>query len=134
MQNQMFGVFIFLIIIVQLIMQIIPSFVTQRTLYEARERQSKTYDWRAFMLSNIVVEIFWNTVRMNPSRPSLKASRLLTILFILSRSWRCVAFSPGTILWDSGVMPNQPIVYTSVVFQRFFLSWSLYYLQVASRI
>jgi ABC-type multidrug transport system permease subunit len=62
LQNQLFGVFIFLFVIVQLVLQIIPSFVTQRTLYESRERQSKTYAWQAFILSNITVELFWNTV------------------------------------------------------------------------
>ncbi|RAH41075.1 putative ABC multidrug transporter [Aspergillus brunneoviolaceus CBS 621.78] len=62
LQNQMFGVFVFLFVVVQLVMQIIPSFVTQRTLYESRERQSKTYSWQAFILSNIAVEFFWNTI------------------------------------------------------------------------
>ncbi|RAH69716.1 putative ABC multidrug transporter [Aspergillus aculeatinus CBS 121060] len=62
LQNQMFGVFVFLFVVVQLVMQIIPSFVTQRTLYESRERQSKTYAWQAFILSNIAVEFFWNTI------------------------------------------------------------------------
>lgn len=63
----MFGVFVFLFVIVQLIIQIIPSFVTQRTLYESRERQSKTYAWQAFILSNIAVEFAWNTVRFSIS-------------------------------------------------------------------
>lgn len=62
LQNQMFGVFVFLFVLVQLVMQVIPSFVTQRTLYEARERQSKTYAWQAFVFSNIAVEFAWNTV------------------------------------------------------------------------
>jgi ATP-binding cassette, subfamily G (WHITE), member 2, PDR len=39
-----------------------PHFVEQRALYEARERQSKTYSWKVFMLSNIVVEICWNAL------------------------------------------------------------------------
>lgn len=34
-----------------------PKFVTQRSLYEVRERPSKTYSWVAFVVSNIVVEI-----------------------------------------------------------------------------
>lgn len=34
-----------------------PKFVTQRSLYEVRERPSKTYSWVAFVLSNIVVEL-----------------------------------------------------------------------------
>ncbi|KAF2632128.1 opaque-specific ABC transporter CDR3 [Macroventuria anomochaeta] len=60
LQNQMFGVFIFLFVVIQLIYQIMPMFVTQRTLYEARERQSKTYAWQTFVLSNIVIEMAWN--------------------------------------------------------------------------
>jgi ABC-type multidrug transport system permease subunit len=61
----MFGVFVFLFVVIQLIIQIIPSFVTQRTLYEARERQSKTYSWQAFVLTNIVIELAWNTVGLH---------------------------------------------------------------------
>lgn len=62
LQNQMFGVFIFLFIIIILITQILPIFVEQRTLYEARERQARTYSWQAFVVSQIVVELFWNSV------------------------------------------------------------------------
>lgn len=46
----------------QLVQQIMPHFVTQRSLYEARERPSKTYSWFAFMVSNIVVELPWNSL------------------------------------------------------------------------
>ncbi|KAF2032545.1 hypothetical protein EK21DRAFT_98928 [Setomelanomma holmii] len=62
LQNQMFGVFIFLFIVIQLLYQIMPLFVSQRTLYEARERQSKTYAWQAFVVSNIVIEMAWNAL------------------------------------------------------------------------
>lgn len=34
-----------------------PRFVTQRSLYEVRERPSKAYSWIAFVFANIVVEI-----------------------------------------------------------------------------
>ena len=34
-----------------------PRFVTQRSLYEVRERPSKAYSWIAFLFANIVVEI-----------------------------------------------------------------------------
>lgn len=37
--------------------QIMPLFVTQRSLYEVRERPSKAYDWKVFLIANIVVEI-----------------------------------------------------------------------------
>ena len=36
LQNQMFGVLMFLFVVISLILQIIPSFVIQRELYEAR--------------------------------------------------------------------------------------------------
>ncbi len=34
-----------------------PRFVTQRSLYEVRERPSKAYSWKAFLIANIFVEI-----------------------------------------------------------------------------
>jgi ABC-type multidrug transport system permease subunit/ABC-type multidrug transport system ATPase subunit len=62
LQNQMFGIFMLLTIFGQLVQQIMPHFVTQRALYEVRERPSKTYSWKAFMLSNILVELPWNSL------------------------------------------------------------------------
>jgi len=41
----------------QLVQQIMPHFVTQRSLYEVRERPSKAYSWVAFMFANIFVEV-----------------------------------------------------------------------------
>ena len=58
----MFGVFIFITIFAQVVEQIMPMFVSQRTLYEARERPSKSYSWVAFLLANITVELAWNSV------------------------------------------------------------------------
>lgn len=43
-----------------IVQQIQPLFITQRALYEVRERPSKAYDWKAFMFANILVEIPWN--------------------------------------------------------------------------
>lgn len=62
LQNQMLGVFMLMTIFGQLVQQIMPHFVTQRSLYEVRERPSKTYSWKAFMLSNILVELPWNSL------------------------------------------------------------------------
>ncbi|KAH6954654.1 ABC-2 type transporter-domain-containing protein [Fusarium avenaceum] len=61
LQNQMFGVFLFLTIFSQVAEQMMPIFVEQRTLYEARERPSKTYSWQSFMFANITVELVWNS-------------------------------------------------------------------------
>ncbi|KAK8159610.1 ATP binding cassette transporter [Phyllosticta citrichinensis] len=62
MQNQMFAIFMLMTIFGQLVQQLMPIFVSQRSLYEARERPSKTYAWPAFLLSNIIVELPWNTL------------------------------------------------------------------------
>ena len=62
LQNQLFSIFMLMTIFGQLMQQILPHFVTQRALYESRERPSKTYSWQVFMLSNIVVELPWNTL------------------------------------------------------------------------
>ncbi|TPX53609.1 hypothetical protein PhCBS80983_g06254 [Powellomyces hirtus] len=62
LQNQMFSIFMLLTIFGQLSQQIMPHFVTQRALYEVRERPSKAYSWKAFMISNIFVELPWNTL------------------------------------------------------------------------
>ncbi|KAK7421173.1 Multidrug resistance protein [Neonectria punicea] len=62
LQNQMFGVFIFLTVFSQVVEQIMPNFVQQRKMYEARERPSKAYSWKAFMFANILVEIAWNSL------------------------------------------------------------------------
>ncbi|PSK43144.1 Brefeldin A resistance protein [Elsinoe australis] len=59
LQNQMFGIFMLLTIFSQLVQQIMPLFVTQRALYEVRERPSKTYSWQAFMMAQILAEIPW---------------------------------------------------------------------------
>jgi ATP-binding cassette, subfamily G (WHITE), member 2, PDR len=39
-----------------------PRFVTQRSLYEVRERPSKAYSWIAFLIANISVEIPYQIV------------------------------------------------------------------------
>jgi ATP-binding cassette subfamily G (WHITE) protein 2 (PDR) len=62
LQNQLYAVFMLLTIFTNFCSQIMPHFVTQRALYEARERQSKTYSWKVFILSNILVEIPWNSL------------------------------------------------------------------------
>ncbi|KIW10651.1 hypothetical protein PV08_11615 [Exophiala spinifera] len=60
--NQMFGIFMLMTIFGQLVQQIMPLFVTQRALYEVRERPSKAYSWQAFMMSNIIVELPWSAL------------------------------------------------------------------------
>ncbi|OTB00937.1 hypothetical protein M426DRAFT_266701 [Hypoxylon sp. CI-4A] len=42
--------------------QIIPRLTDGRSLFEARERRNKSYSWVVFIASNIVVELFWQTL------------------------------------------------------------------------
>ncbi|KAK7206453.1 ATP binding cassette transporter [Myxozyma melibiosi] len=59
LQNQMFAVFMLYAIFGNISHQLMPNFVTQRSLYEVRERPSRTYSWQSFMAANIVAEIPW---------------------------------------------------------------------------
>ncbi|KAG6029740.1 hypothetical protein E4U41_000287 [Claviceps citrina] len=56
-QTVIFNTFMLTTIFSSVVQQIQPLFVTQRSLYEVRERPSKAYSWQAFMIANIVVEI-----------------------------------------------------------------------------
>ncbi|KKK23290.1 hypothetical protein ARAM_005641 [Aspergillus rambellii] len=67
MQNEMFAIFMLLIIFPNLVQQMMPYFVTQRALYEVRERPSKAYSWKAFMMASICVELPWNVVMAIPA-------------------------------------------------------------------
>lgn len=58
----MFAIFELMSIVGQLVDQQFPHFIAQRSLYEARERPAKTYSWKVFMLSQILVEIPWYTL------------------------------------------------------------------------
>lgn len=39
-----------------------PKFVNQRTLYELRERPAKTYSWKVFIISQMLVELPWQVL------------------------------------------------------------------------
>ena len=62
LQNQMFAIFNIFTVFGQLVQQTMPHFVIQRSLYEVRERPSKVYGWKVFMLSQIIVELPWNVL------------------------------------------------------------------------
>lgn len=53
----MFSIFMLSVIFAFLVYQTMPHYISQRQVYEVRERQSKTYSWYMFMISNIIVEI-----------------------------------------------------------------------------
>jgi ATP-binding cassette subfamily G (WHITE) protein 2 (PDR) len=103
-----------------------PLFVNQRSLYEVRERPSKAYSWKAFILANIVVEIPYNIVlavlvfgsyyyAVQGIQPSLRQGMVLLFLiefFIYAGTFAhlcivampdaqtgtCIVFLPKTLL------------------------------------
>ncbi|TVY15202.1 ZEB2-regulated ABC transporter 1 [Lachnellula arida] len=56
-QDVIFSIFMITTIFTSLVQQIMPRFILQRNLYEVREKPSKAYTWKAFVIANIVVEI-----------------------------------------------------------------------------
>jgi ABC-type multidrug transport system ATPase subunit len=104
--NQMLGVYIFLVIFGKTIEQAMPMFVSQRTLYEARERPAKAYSWVAFLFGTITVEMAWNSVcyaGSEPSPPFLHHARHddMGADNRPTRSWRSFPSSSGTTPWVS---------------------------------
>ncbi|KAI1390698.1 ABC-2 type transporter-domain-containing protein [Hypoxylon trugodes] len=61
LQNQMFAIFMLLVIFAFLVYQTMPQFILQRQQYEGRERSSRAYSWYTFLLSNMIVELPWST-------------------------------------------------------------------------
>ncbi|MCJ1432403.1 hypothetical protein MMC27_001759 [Xylographa pallens] len=56
-QNQLFSVYLLSMLFSNVVQLIMPRFLDNRTLYELRERPSRTYSWTVFILSNILSEI-----------------------------------------------------------------------------
>lgn len=42
--------------------QIILRFADGMTMYEARERRAKSYNWAIFLVANLIVEAVWQTI------------------------------------------------------------------------
>ncbi|OJJ46022.1 hypothetical protein ASPZODRAFT_16617 [Penicilliopsis zonata CBS 506.65] len=61
-QNALFSIFLMCTIFSSLVNQIMPKFVLQRSLYEVRERPSRVYSWKVFILSQVLVEIPWQVL------------------------------------------------------------------------
>ena len=61
-QNQIFSLFLLLTIFGTHVQLIMERFYKSRLLYENRERESRTYSWLAFLISNIAVELASQTI------------------------------------------------------------------------
>ncbi|KAL0940175.1 ABC multidrug transporter [Colletotrichum truncatum] len=64
---QTIAIFMFLTTHLNLLQQILPIFVAQRTLYEGREQPSRTYSWAAFMGGQVAVEMVYNALMAPPA-------------------------------------------------------------------
>ncbi|KAJ5995433.1 hypothetical protein N7481_002410 [Penicillium waksmanii] len=62
LQNQLWAIFMLLVVFININEQIMPIFLPQRALYEAREGPSKIYRWTTYLLANVFVELFWHTL------------------------------------------------------------------------
>ncbi|PWY90711.1 hypothetical protein BO70DRAFT_328580 [Aspergillus heteromorphus CBS 117.55] len=61
-QNVLFSLFLLCTIFTTLVNQIMPHFVANRALYEVRERPSKVYSWKVFIVAQFLAEIPWHIV------------------------------------------------------------------------
>ncbi|KAI1740240.1 putative ABC multidrug transporter [Xylaria scruposa] len=60
--NNIFGIFLITQQFSTIGQQIIPRLVDSRSIFEARERRNRSYSWSVFIASNILVELWWQTV------------------------------------------------------------------------
>ena len=61
-QNALFAIFLMCTIFSTLVNQVMPRFVVQRALYEVRERPSRVYSWKVFILAQMLVELPWQVL------------------------------------------------------------------------
>ncbi|KAF7551934.1 hypothetical protein G7Z17_g4676 [Cylindrodendrum hubeiense] len=59
LQDALFSIFLMCTIFSTLVNQVMPKFVIQRSIYEVRERPSRVYSWKVFILSQVLVELPW---------------------------------------------------------------------------
>ena len=62
LQNQLFAVFFILNSFPNFSQLLMPRFIDDRSVFEAREGPSKMYSWYTFLSSNLIVELVWISV------------------------------------------------------------------------
>ncbi|TID20447.1 hypothetical protein CANINC_003564 [Pichia inconspicua] len=60
LQNQMLAIFMLSVMLNTLIQQMLPLYIEQRSIYEVRERPSKTFTWWVFLSAQVTAELPWN--------------------------------------------------------------------------
>ncbi|EGW31336.1 drug resistance protein 1 [Spathaspora passalidarum NRRL Y-27907] len=62
LQNQMFAIFLFFVPFNTMLEQLLPYYMSQRDVYEVRERPSRTFSWFAFFAGQLSSEIPYQIV------------------------------------------------------------------------
>ncbi|ONH74626.1 Multidrug resistance protein CDR1 [Pichia kudriavzevii] len=62
LQNQMLSIFMLSVMLNTLVQQMLPLYITQRSIYEVRERPSKTFSWWVFLAAQVTAEFPWNLI------------------------------------------------------------------------
>ncbi|WAO87350.1 Hypothetical protein NCS54_00465600 [Fusarium falciforme] len=126
LQNQLYAIFMYLIIFGNINEQIMPMFIPQRALYEVRERPSKIYRWNTYILANILVEVAWNSLMaaimyfcwyypvgfvQNTTSDDVSTRGFLVFLFLLMFMLFTSTFSHFAIVWietaeEAGVLAS----------------------------
>ncbi|KAI8680770.1 hypothetical protein NCS56_00483000 [Fusarium sp. Ph1] len=126
LQNQLFAIFMYLVLFGNINEQIMPMFVPQRALYEVRERPSKIYRWNTYILANILVEVAWNSFMavimyfcwyypvgfvQNTTSDDVSTRGFLVFLFLLMFMLFTSTFSHFAIVWietaeEAGVLAS----------------------------
>jgi ABC-type multidrug transport system permease subunit len=64
--NLLFSIFLVTHLFSSIDFLVILHFIKGRELFEGRERHSQSYSWIAFITSNVIVEVVWQTVIAAP--------------------------------------------------------------------
>ncbi|KAK4171533.1 ABC-2 type transporter-domain-containing protein [Triangularia setosa] len=60
--NLVFSMFLVTQLFSNVNQQVIPRFTEHRALFEARERRDRSYSWVVLIASNVLIELFWQTL------------------------------------------------------------------------
>lgn len=97
LQNRLFSVFQAMFIAPGVFAQVQPRFIRARMIFEAREKSSKMYNWKAFVVAQVIAELPWMVLAG-------------TLFFVL---WYFVVFPVGisTDAQHAGPMYAMMIIY-----------------------
>jgi ATP-binding cassette subfamily G (WHITE) protein 2 (PDR) len=135
LQNEMFSIYLVFTTFSNIIQQIAPHFASRRALFEARERPSKIFSWKAFITASIIVEATWqvllaivswalfyyltgmnlNTTESDRSERAILMLLLFVAFFLLTQSLSHLLVAAIEVP-QTAVNISQPIYYLTTIF------------------